>query len=189
MKFNTTKIHALVTNITQHSSAFAINQEGDSIFITNNLSRFLSLKVGDTVFVEAVINHPDKRDTIKWRAVGCIKSPPVIEPEEPDDEEEEALGILNKMIKDAKPKPTDVQTAISYMLNNAETYLTSAEIIAGYREAQPSHNNTVSDKDINNAARRLFDQGSIAKAEVWARPDQRKASFNLWAISTDRFTA
>ena len=61
MKFNTTKIHALVTNITQHSSAFAINQEGDSIFITNNLSRFLSLKVGDTVFVEAVINHPDKR--------------------------------------------------------------------------------------------------------------------------------
>ena len=185
------KIHGLITNITQHYSAFAVDAEGQNTFITNNLARFLQLTVGDQVMMDVVPNHPDKAQTIPYRAVGCVKlkeSLPEENPEQPEPEQDN--GVLEQLLKEwteLKQSPKEIMETVTKILSDADTYLINAEVIAAYREEQPDQAD-VSDKDINNACHRLFKQSKIAKAEVWSKPDQSKCSYNLWAFDASRFT-
>jgi len=185
------KIHGLITNITQHYSAFAVDAEGQNTFITNNLARFLQLTVGDQVLMDVVPNHPDKAQTIPYRAVGCVKlkeSLPEENPEQPEPEPDN--GVLEQLLNEwteIKQSPKEIMETVTKILSDADTYLINAEVIAAYREEQPDQAD-VSDKDINNACHRLFKQSKIAKAEVWSKPDQSKCSFNLWAFDATRFT-
>jgi len=185
------KIHGLITNITQHYSAFAVDAEGQNTFITNNLARFLQLSVGDQVLMDVVPNHPDKAQTIPYRAVGCVKlkeSLPEENPEQPEPEQDN--GVLEQLLKEwteLKQSPKEIMGTVTKILSDADTYLINAEVIAAYREEQPDQAD-VSDKDINNACHRLFKQSKIAKAEVWSKPDQSKCSYNLWAFDASRFT-
>jgi len=184
------KIHGLITNITQHYSAFAVNTEGQNTFITNNLARFLQLSVGDQVLMDVVPNHPDKAHTIPFRAVGCVKLKESLPEEEPEDETEQDNGVLEQLLKEwteLKQSPQEIMETVTKILSDADTYLINAEVIVAYREEQPDQAD-VSDKDINNACHRLFKQSKIAKAEVWSKPDQSKCSYNLWAFDATRFT-
>jgi len=185
------KIHGLITNITQHYSAFAVDAEGQNTFITNNLARFLQLSVGDQVLMDVVPNHPDKAETIPYRAVGCVKikecGPTArISQDEPETDN----GVLDQLLNEwteQKQSPQEIMETIKFLLKAADTYLITSEVIAAYREEQPDQKD-VSDKDINNACHRLFKQSKIARAEVWAKPDQSKCSYNLWAFDASRFT-
>jgi len=185
------KIHGLITNITQHYSAFAVDAEGQNIFITNNLARFLQLTVGDQVMMDVVPNHPDKAHTIPYRAVVCVKikeyGPTVsISQDKPEPDN----GVLEQLLKEwteLKQSPQEIMGTINLLLKDADTYLITSEVVAAYREDQPDQTD-VSDKDINNACHRLFNQSKIARAEVWAKPDQSKCSYNLWAYDASRFT-
>ena len=184
------KIHGLITNITQHYSAFAVDAEGQNTFITNNLSRFLQLSVGDQVLMDVVPNHPDKAETIPYRAVGCVKLKESLPEEEPQDEPEPDNGVLEQLLNEwteQKQNPQEIMGTIKLLLKSADTYLITSEVIAAYREERPDQTD-VSDKDINNACHRLFKQSKIARAEVWAKPDQSKCSYNLWAFDASRFT-
>ena len=186
------KIHGLITNITQHYSAFAVDAEGQNTFITNNLARFLQLTVGDQVLMDVVPNHPDKAQTIPYRAVGCVKLKESLPEENPEDEPEpeQDNGVLEQLLKEwteLKQSPKEIMGTVTKILSDADTYLINAEVIAAYREEQP-YQTDVSDIDINNACHRLFKQSKIAKAEVWSKPDQSKCSFNLWAFDASRFT-
>jgi len=178
------KIHGLITNITQHYSAFAVDAEGQNTFITNNLARFLQLSVGDQVLMEVVPNHPDKAQTIPYRAVGCVKLKESLPEEEPEKPEH---GVLTEIIERQKQSPQEIMGTIIALLKAADTYLITSEVISAYREDQPDQK-SVSDKDINNACHRLFSQSKIARAEVWAGPNQSKCSYNLWANDASRFT-
>ena len=185
------KIHGLITNITQHYSAFAVNTEGQNTFITNNLARFLQLSVGDQVLMDVVPNQPDKAQTIPYRAVGCVKLKecgPTARISQ--DEPEQDNGVLDQLLKEwteLKQSPKEIMETVTKILSDADTYLITSEVVAAYREEQPDQTD-VSDKDINNACHRLFKQSKIAKAEVWGSPEQSKCSFNLWAHNVSRFT-
>jgi len=186
------KIHGLITNITQHYSAFAVDAEGHNTFITNNLARFLQLTVGDQVLMDVVPNHPDKAQTIPYRAVGCVKLKESLPEENLEDEPEpeQDNGVLEQLLNEwteLKQSPKEIKKTVTKILSDADTYLITSEVVAAYREEQPDQTD-VSDKDINNACYRLFKQSKIAKAEVWSKPDQSKCSFNLWAFDASRFT-
>ena len=107
------KIHGLITNITQHYSAFAVDAEGQNTFITNNLARFLQLSVGDQVLMDVVPNHPDKAQTIPYRAVGCVKlkeSLPEENPEQPEPEPDN--GVLEQLLNEwteLKQSPKEIK--------------------------------------------------------------------------------
>jgi len=185
------KIHGLITNITQHYSAFAVDAEGQNTFITNNLARFLQLTVGDQVLMDVVPNHPDKAQTIPYRAVGLVKikecGPTArISQDEPETDN----GVLDQLLNEwteQKQNPQEIMETIKFLLKAADTYLITSEVVAAYREEHPDQTD-VSNKDINNACHRLFKQSKIARAEVWAKPDQSKCSYNLWAFDASRFT-
>lgn len=186
------KIHGLITNITQHYSAFAVDAEGQNAFITNNLARFLQLSVGDQVLMDVVPNHPDKAQAIPFRAVGCVKLKESLPEENLEDEPEPEPdnGVLEQLLKEwteLKQSPKEIKKTVTKILSDADTYLITSEVVAAYREEQPDQTD-VSDKDINNACYRLFKQSKIARAEVWSKPDQSKCSFNLWAFDASRFT-
>jgi len=187
------KIHGLITNITQHYSAFAVDAEGQNTFITNNLARFLQLTVGDQVLMDVVPNHPDKAETIPYRAVGCVKIKecgPTARISQDEPEPETDNGVLDQLLKEwteLKQSPQEIMKTVTKILSDADTYLINAEVIAAYREERPDQTD-VSNKDINNACHRLFKQAKIARAEVWAKPDQSKCSYNLWAYDASRFT-
>jgi len=187
------KIHGLITNITQHYSAFAVDAEGQNTFITNNLVRFLQLTVGDQVLMDVVPNHPDKAQTIPYRAVGLVKIKecgPTARISQDEPEPETDNGVLDQLLNEwteQKQSPQEIMETIKFLLKAADTYLINAEVIAAYRKEQPDQTD-VSNKDINNACHRLFKQTKIARAEVWAKPDQLKCSYNLWAFDASRFT-
>jgi len=187
------KIHGLITNITQHYSAFAVDAEGQNTFITNNLARFLQLTVGDQVLMDVVPNHPDKAITIPYRAVGLVKIKecgPTARISQDEPEPEPDNGVLEQLLKEwteLKQSPQEIMKTVTKILSDADTYLITSEVIAAYREEQTDQTD-VSNKDINNACHRLFKQSKIARAEVWAKPDQSKCSYNLWAFDASRFT-
>jgi len=178
------KIHGLITNITQHYSAFAVDAEGQNTFITNNLARFLQLSVGDQVLMEVVPNHSDKAQTIPFRAVGCVKLKESLPEENPEQPEH---GVLTEIIERQKQTPQQIKEDLKAVLKAADTYLITSEVIAAYREDNPEHAATT-DKDINNNLAKMHSKGKIAKAEVWGSPAQSKCSFNLWAHNVSRFT-
>ena len=94
--------------------------------------------------------------------------------------------LLNEWTEQ-KQNPQEIMGTIKLLLKAADTYLITSEVVAAYREEQPDQTD-VSNKDINNACHRLFKQAKIARAEVWAKPDQSKCSYNLWAFDASRFT-
>jgi len=98
--------------------------------------------------------------------------------------------VLEQLLKEwteLKQSPQEIMKTVTKILSDADTYLITSEVIAAYREEQTDQTD-VSNKDINNACHRLFKQSKIARAEVWAKPDQSKCSYNLWAFDASRFT-
>lgn len=68
-EFDTTKMPAVVETNTFSGSAFAVNSQGEQIFINSRIMERMDLKTGDQVTAYVLPNYEDKRDTIPWRAM------------------------------------------------------------------------------------------------------------------------
>ena len=68
-EFDTTKMPAVVETNTFSGSAFAVNSQGEQIFINSRIMERMELEKGDQVTAYVLPNYEDKRDTIPWRAM------------------------------------------------------------------------------------------------------------------------
>ena len=68
-EFDTTKMPAVVETNTFSGSAFAVNSQGEQIFINSRIMERMELKTGDQVTAYVLPNYSDKRDIIPWRAM------------------------------------------------------------------------------------------------------------------------
>jgi hypothetical protein len=69
--FETHAMQIMVEDISLAGSAFASNEEGDTVFLNKRLVERLALEGGEILMAQCIPNYEDKRDAIPWR---CIRA-------------------------------------------------------------------------------------------------------------------
>jgi hypothetical protein len=162
----------LITNHHPDGFAFALNEAGEQIFIPPYAIDGTELQRGKRYQAVLIENHKEhQRERTPWMAVSVLGDTP-----EPAAEPAPA------------PAPVEIAVPIVHIEDRDEViynlicdgdYTTSAEL-AEY--------SGFDSKTAGNSALRLFNAGRIAKADVYNRVGQSRASFSLWAQSANSFT-
>ena len=66
---NTWKQQIMVEYITETGSGFAVNPEGEQVFMNKRLIDAMEVEPGNTYEAFLLPNYPDKRDQIPWRVM------------------------------------------------------------------------------------------------------------------------
>jgi len=145
-------------SIIPSGSAFGIRIDtGDSVFIPSAVTESTCLREGE--IVEAVlVPNKGRTSTTEWFAVQVSRT----EEQEP-------------------PKPKSAMTIDDRAYSTikiSDGYLTTAEMAELLNT-----DSTIA----HNALLRLFNQGKIAKADVYGSGGQSRPSFCLWAVSAKTF--
>jgi hypothetical protein len=103
--------HRRVTihEVVDSGSAFGVTEDGDMVFINQRIVSAMDVKPGDVWDAYLLLNYPDKREMIPWRALRLST------------EGQEPLSKVKKEVDE------QLLHAIVRLLNN-EGYLTAAEI-------------------------------------------------------------
>ena len=80
--FETTSMKILIEEVSYTNSAFAINEEGEGVFLNGRMVDRLSLEGGEVRMAKCIPNYEDKRDSIPCR---CVRANKFIEEENSDD--------------------------------------------------------------------------------------------------------
>ena len=167
--FESTKVPAIIDVLTYSGSAFAVNEQGEQIFVNARIVDRCDLAEGSEVFAYIVPNYEDKREHIPWRALR-VEVPRKIDM---------VSGIQTiTSVKDPKKDPSWLEERIFELLVSEDSYWTTVEI-AEHLE--------IDTKTAGNALHRLFTKRRISKADVHANPDQGRASFVLWTDKVSKF--
>lgn len=158
----------IITNHSPQGFAFAINDAGEHIFIPPYAIDGMALERGRRYQGVLVQNHkPEQRERTPWMAVSVLPLDTSVTPDP---------------IEVSAPEPAasvELLDAAVYMAICGSQYMTSAEIAA-----QTGTDTTAA----INSANRLFAKGRVAKADVYSRAGQTRASFSLWAQNANSFT-
>ena len=99
--FETHPMRIMVEDISVAGSAFASNEEGDTVFLNKRIVDRLALEGGEILMAQCIPNYEDKRDAIPWRCIRAAALDVVPSPSTPL----------------AKPKPTIGERIKDYMSN------------------------------------------------------------------------
>ena len=162
--FKTSTLNIVIENTTHSGSGFGITDQGEAVFLSMRLMEVMELEIGDLVTAHCIPNYEDKRDQIPWRAIRVDRQSVTQDP------------------VSAVPVPTAaaVEAEVIRLLSGSDVFWTTKELT-------DDCDLDVDTKTTGNACLRLFNKGRIAMAAVHAAPDQDRASWNLWAASTDAF--
>ena len=158
--FETTKKPIIVEVLAYSGSAFGATVDGEQVFINQRIVEAMGLKEGTTAVAYLLPNYADKRDTIPWRAMRVEVGTEVQEP---------------------MAEPVDPGKLVYEHIKAApDEYFTTADL---------SEDLGLDTKTVNNWCMGLHNNGLIARADVHAAPDQKRASFVLWALSSKSFAS
>jgi len=152
-----------LTHVNARGFAFGVTDTGDRAFLPPHAVNMSTMKVGDTVSAQLVVN-PDEAQRATTRFMAVVVDAPAQDAPAPAEQSEAG---------EMKARDLTVYNVIC-----ESTYLTASEIaeVAG-----------LDSKTVHNSANRLFKAGKIARADVHNKPDQARASFVLWAKDGARF--
>lgn len=166
--FETVQKPVRIDMLTYAGSAFGSTVDGEQVFINGRIVDTLSLSEGMIAMGHLVPNFPDKRDQIPWRAMRMTlpeDREPVVEDEEVI-EEEPVLSVSDRIMAHIKENPT--------------TYFTTTDLVEDLG---------LDTKTVNNNCMSLHNRGLIARADVHAAPNQKRASYVLWALNSKSFAS
>lgn len=150
-----------ITNMHPRGFAFAVTADGGQIFIPPHVATEHEIAAGDQVDALLTINpNGVERDRTPWLAVKL----------RPDDQQ--AAPVLGSDVS-----TIDRDFAVLQAIQSTQ-YLTTGEIASQLG---------IGTTTASNSAKRLFAEGRIAKADVYSKPGQERASFTLWAQDAERF--
>jgi hypothetical protein len=161
----------LVTNYHPDGFAFALTEAGEQIFIPPYAIDGDALERGKR-YQAVLIENPKEpqRDRTPYQAVSVLVNEHVLKPE-PAEAATPATPAAEEVSIEARDE-------VIYNLICDGDYTTSAEL-AEY--------SGFDSKTASNSANRLYIAGRIAKADVYNRVGQSRASFTLWAESASKF--
>lgn len=148
-----------------------------NIVCTNVLSTktafALRADTGEQVFIPSAVSHAanlQPSDTVRATVVPNTHYP------------DKTPWFAVRIERDAPVPELSVQSSLD-------------ERITEYLDAQPAYATTsevaeefgVDTTIAGNALNRVFRRGRIARADVYSKPDQQRASFCMWAANANRF--
>ena len=102
--FETHAMQIMVEDISLAGSAFASNEEGDTVFLNKRLVERLALEGGEILMAQCIPNYEDKRDAIPWR---CIRAAVLnVAPASSINPDSQRIGIRVDLVA-AKPSIDD----------------------------------------------------------------------------------
>lgn len=159
--FETVQKPVHIDMLTYSGSAFGCTVDGEQVFINARIVDAMGLDEGVIVMGHLLPNFPDKRDQIPWRAMR-VSRPKVEEPEvEPEDQ-------------------TPGDKILALIEEHPQEYFTTVDI---------TEELGLDTKTVNNWCMGLHNRGLIARADVHAAPNQKRASFVLWAKNSKSFAS
>lgn len=162
--FETIQKPVHVDMLTYSGSAFGSTPDGDQVFINARIVDAMGLSEGMVLTGYLLPNFPDKRDQIQWRAMRMEKPEPRAEDDEPLVEIEETPG----------------QKILARIKEGSQGYFTTVDLVEDLG---------LDTKTVNNNCMSLHNRGLIARADVHAAPNQKRASYVLWALDAKSFAS
>lgn len=157
----------LITNHHPDGFAFALTEAGEQVFVPPYAIEGLKLDRGARYQAVLIPNHKEhERDRTPYMAVSVLAVNHVLKPEPAE---------TASPTSDAGVATRD--EAIFNLIRESD-YMTSAEL---------ADHSGFDSKTAGNSALRLFNAGRIAKADVYNRVGQSRASFTLWAENASKF--
>ena len=153
-----------ITNMHPRGFAFGVTDDGGQIFIPPHIATEHTIDGGDKIEALLTINpSASQRERTPWLAVRLY----------PDGEDAPAPFEIAVPIVHIEDRDEAI-----YKLLSEGAYMTTGEL-AEHSGFDP--------KTAGNSANRLFNAGRIAKADVYNRVGQARASFTLWAEKASNF--
>jgi hypothetical protein len=163
----------LITNYHPDGFAFALTEAGEQIFIPPYAIDGAELQRGKRYQAVLVDNHKEhQRERTPYMAVSVLVTEHVLKPEPP-----EAATSATSATQAEDISIEDRDEAIFNLICESE-YMTSAEL---------AEHSGLDSKTASNSANRLYIAGRIAKADVYNRVGQARASLTLWAENANKF--
>ena len=163
----------LITNYHPDGFAFALTEAGEQIFIPPYAIDGAELQRGKRYQAVLVDNHKEhQRERTPYMAVSVLATEHVLKPE-PAEAATSATSATQ-----AEDISIEDRDEVIYNLICDGDYTTSSEL-AEY--------SGFDSKTAGNSALRLFNAGKIAKADVYNRVGQARASLTLWAENANKF--
>ena len=158
----------LITNYHPDGFAFALTEAGEQIFIPPYAIDGDALERGKR-YQAVLIENPKEpqRDRTPYQAVSVLVNEPTVTPAPAAAAAPAAEGVS-----------VEARDEVIYNLICDGDYTTSAEL-AEY--------SGFDSKTAGNSANRLYIAGRIAKADVYNRVGQARASLTLWAENANKF--
>lgn len=163
--FETIQKPVHIDMLTYAGSAFGSTIDGEQVFINGRIVETMGLDEGMVVMGHLLPNYPDKRANIPWRAMRVSipkNQEPTVEEPEPVVEPEKTPGDLILEVLSEVPHSMYTTTELTEELG-------------------------IDTKTANNWCMSLHNRGLIARADVHAGPNQKRASFVLWAKNSKVF--
>ena len=153
------EVKVFCTNVLSTNTAFAIRADnGEQVFIPSAVAHAARLKPTEEAIAHIVPNTHHPEKT-PWFAIHIVRDDAV------------------------KPEPNltpekSLDDRIADYIEGQTLYATTSEVADEF-----SVDTTIA----GNALNRLFRQGRVARADVFSKPDQQRASFCLWAKDVNSF--
>ena len=158
------KTSITITNMHPRGFAFGVTDDGGQIFIPPHIATEHTIQGGDKIEALLTINpNGIERERTPWLAVRLYT---------------DAAAAPDPIEVAAQTVPIEDRDEAIYKLICENGFMTTAEL-AAWSNFDP--------KTAGNSANRLFNAGRIAKADVYNRAGQARASFTLWAESAHDF--
>ena len=168
--FETTKLPMIIEVMSYSGSAFGLTENGEQVFVNQRIVSTMELSEGQLVMGHLMPNYPDKKDNVPWRAIRVELMP-----------EAGAVAETETMDQDPVADEKTLSSKIYDLLKTCpEEYFTTADV---------AETVGVSVQEAGNNCLSLHRRGLIARAEVHSGPDQKRASFTLWAINSKTFAS
>ena len=161
------KTSITITNMHPRGFAFGVTDDGGQIFIPPHIATEQEIDSGDKIEALLTINpNSIERERTPWLAVRLYAN---------------GSEAANSVEPSASTEEVSIEArdeAIYNLICESE-YMTSAEL---------AEHSGFDVKAAEYSALRLFNAGRIAKADVYNRVGQSRASFTLWAQNANSFT-
>ena len=163
--FETVQKPVHIDMLTYAGSAFGSTVNGEQVFINARIVEAMGLDEGMVVMGFLLPNYPDKRENIPWRAMRVKVS-------NGQEEDEEVIE------QDPEPEQTPGDRIMAVIKQTPDGYFTTVDL---------TEELGLDTKTVNNWCMSLHNRGLIARADVHAAPNQKRASFVLWALNPKSF--
>ena len=167
MTSHLTSVEVYIENLLDTDTGFGSRVDnGEQVFINSRITRKFNVVEGQLRKFTVVPNDPSRTTQTPWRALGISMDDIVPQIDEPTPRVE--VAKLEDRIMD------------HFAVEDNQYPHKASELADALGEEDLQMQMTLS---------RMHMTGEIAKAQVWAKGTQDKASFVLWAPSTDWFSA